>query len=450
MPTTRLTKRTIDAVSPGDQPVVLYDTELKGFGIRIAPGGARSWFVEYRPGAGGRAVAKRRMVLGSASALTPDEARKAARAALASVRLGQDPAAARNRARDMPTFSAFVERYLAEEAAIKLKPRTAANYHIYLRKHAAPVLGSLKLDVITTAEVARLHRKIGREHPMTDNRVDEFIGSVYRYAATCGLVPRGTNPAAGVTAFRKKRRERFLSAEELQRLGEALREAETVGIPWTVDETKPTAKHLARAENRHTILSAHTVAAIRLLLFTGCRLREILHLRWSEIDFDRGLLQLPDSKTGARAVVLNAPALAVLDGLPRIGPYVIMGDDPERPRADLNRPWRAVARRARLDGVRLHDLRHSFASYGASDGLGLPIIGKLLGHAQASTTQRYAHLDADPLRRASDLETGRSAAVLEGNGKTWSCDVHGRFPGEWLNRALLGHLGRYLSSASIH
>ena len=112
MPTTRLTKRTIDAVSPGDRPVVLYDTELKGFGIRIAPGGARSWFVEYRPGAGGRAVAKRRMVLGSASALTPDEARKAARAALASVRLGNDPAAARNRARDMPTFSAFGERYL--------------------------------------------------------------------------------------------------------------------------------------------------------------------------------------------------------------------------------------------------------------------------------------------------------------------------------------------------
>jgi integrase len=317
----------------------------------------------------------------------------------------------------MPTFSAFGERYLAEEAAVKLKPRTAANYRIYLRKHAAPVLGSLKLDVITTAEVARLHRKIGRERPMTANRVVEFIGSVYRYAVTCGLVPRGTNPAKGVQAFREKRRERFLSAEELQRLGEALREAETVGIPWTVNETKPTAKHLAKAENRQTILSPHAVAAIRLLLFTGCRLREILHLRWSEVDFDRGLLQLPDSKTGARAVVLNAPALAVLGGLPRTGPYVIMGDDPERPRADLNRPWRAVAHRARLNDVRLHDLRHSFASYGAGGGLGLPIIGKLLGHNQASTTQRYAHLDADPLRRASDLIAGRIAAALEGNGK---------------------------------
>jgi integrase len=125
------------------------------------------------------------------------------------------------------------------------------------------------------------------------------------------------------------------------------------------------------------------------------------------------LLFLADSKTGKKTVILNAPALAVLAGLDRLGPYVVQGDDPGKPRADLKRPWEVVAKRAGLDGVRLHDLRHTFASFGAGGGLGLPVIGKLLGHTQASTTQRYAHLDADPLRRASEAIGGRIAAALD-------------------------------------
>jgi integrase len=125
-------------------------------------------------------------------------------------------------------------------------------------------------------------------------------------------------------------------------------------------------------------------------------------------------LFLADSKTGRKTVILNAPSLAVLAGLDRLDPYVVPGDDPDKPRADLKRPWQAVAKRAGLDGVRLHDLRHTYASFGAGGGLSLPIIGKLLGHTQASTTQRYAHLDADPLRRASETIGGQIAAALEG------------------------------------
>jgi integrase len=125
-------------------------------------------------------------------------------------------------------------------------------------------------------------------------------------------------------------------------------------------------------------------------------------------------LFLPDSKTGRKTVVLNAPALAVLAELDRIGAYVVPGDDPEEPRADLKRPWQTIAKRAGLDGVRLHDLRHTYASFGAGGGLGLPIIGKLLGHTQASTTQRYAHLDNDPLRRATESIGSRIAAALDG------------------------------------
>jgi integrase len=142
-------------------------------------------------------------------------------------------------------------------------------------------------------------------------------------------------------------------------------------------------------------------------------LREILHLKWAEIDFERGLLFLGDSKTGKKSVVLNAPALAVLQDLPRRSAYVIPGDSPDTPRADLKRVWSAVTARADLAGVRIHDLRHTFASYGAGGGLGLPIVGKLLGHTQASTTQRYAHLDADPLRRAADTIGATIAAAMD-------------------------------------
>jgi integrase len=179
-------------------------------------------------------------------------------------------------------------------------------------------------------------------------------------------------------------------------------------------EEKPKSKNLPKAKNLFTKIGPFAAAAIQLLLFTGCRLREILHLKWEQVDLERGLLFLPDSKTGRKTIILNAPALAVLTKLERVGSYVIPGDDLEKPRADLKRPWEAVSKRAGLYGVRLHDLRHTYASFGAGGGLGLPIIGKLLGHTQASTTQRYAHLDNDPLRRASEQIGGTIAAALEG------------------------------------
>ncbi len=231
------------------------------------------------------------------------------------------------------------------------------------------------------------------------------MGSLFRYAVTCGLLPQDHNPTRGIRKFRENRRERFLSTDELELLGAAIREAETVGIPWELDVTKPTAKH-SPTNHRRTKIAPQAAAAPRLLIFTGARLREILHLRWEEIDWDRSLLFLPDSKTGQKTIVLNAPALAVLSALPHVGKYVIAGEkagtEHEKPRADLQRPWAMISARAGFSGVRIHDLRHTHASIGASAGLGLAIIGKLLGHAHPSTTNRYAHLDNDPLRRASE------------------------------------------------
>ncbi|MHC2283296.1 integrase [Bradyrhizobium diazoefficiens] len=255
-----------------------------------------------------------------------------------------------------------------------------------------------------------------RRHSRANRRCSlqrECISSIFRYAATCNIVPVGHNPTKGIRAFRENRRERFLSSEELGRLGEAIREAETVGTPYEIDGSKPSAKHAPKPENRRIQIDVYTAAAFRLLILTGARLREILHLKWDYVDFQRGLLLLPDSKTGRKAIVLNAPALALLQKIERAGQYVIASSDPDRPKADLNRPWRTISKRADLAGV----LRHTHASVGAAAGLSLPIIGKLLGHTQASTTQRYAHLASDPLKEASQ-KIGLSLSAQMGDTPT--------------------------------
>jgi integrase len=371
-----------------------------------------SYVVVYRAGSG-RGAPVRRYTIANVGKTAPEAARRRAKAILGAVAHGHDPAGEKATERGTLTVSGLADRFMAEHVEQKRKPGTAVFYRHLLDKVIRPELGATKADKLTRAQVAKLHGSL-RATPFQANRVLAVIGSMYAFAGRSGIVPEGTNPSRRIDKFKEHRRERFLTGEELERLGSSIRAAETKGIPWDVNEATPKAKHLPKARNRFTKIGPFASAAIRLLLFTGCRLREILHLKWEQVDLERGLLFLADSKTGRKTVILNAPALAVLSGLDRIGSYVVPGDDPDKPRADLKRPWEAVAKRAGLDGVRLHDLRHTYASFGAGGGLGLPIIGKLLGHTQASTTQRYAHLDADPLRRASEAIGGRIAAALDG------------------------------------
>jgi integrase len=204
-----------------------------------------------------------------------------------------------------------------------------------------------------------------------------------------------------VQRFKEPSRERYLSSDEIRRLGEVLRQAESSGLPWEIKAAGASVKHVAKT-NRAEVYPPHVTGAVRLLLLTGCRLREILDLRWQDVDLDRGFLWLPDSKTGKRAVLLSAAATEVLTTIPRLGTYVVPGASPEMPRHDLKKPWSHIRRLANLDDVRLHDLRHTHASIGAGAGLGLPIVGGLLGHKSTQTTQRYAHLADDPLRRAAE------------------------------------------------
>jgi integrase len=408
----RITKRTVDALQSNCSEFTVWDDSVSGFGVRVRPTGAKSYVVVYRAGAG-RGSPVRRYTIAAVGKITPDLARARAKAVLGAVVHGHDPARQRTAERGTPTVAELADQFMTDHVRAKRKAGTAEFYQDILHRIVKPAVGTTKADKLTRLQIGKLHSSLS-ETPFQANRVLAVVGSMYAFAGRAGIVPEGTNPARGIDKFKESRRERFLTGGELERLGGAIREAETIGIPWRVDDTKPTTKHVPKGA-RVTKISPYAAAALRLLLFTGCRLREILHLRWQHVDMERGCLFLPDSKSGRKTVILNAPALAVLNTLERVGSYVVPGDDPEQPRHDLKRPWDAVTKRAGLVGVRLHDLRHTYASFGAGGGLGLPIIGRLLGHAQAATTARYAHLDNDPLRCASEAIAGRIAAALEGN-----------------------------------
>jgi integrase len=414
MPVMRLTKRSVDNLNDRERPYVVYDDTLKGFGVRVMPSGLKSWIAEYRPGAGGRTASKRRMVLGKTTDLSADKARKLAGHMLAAVRLGGDPAKLRHEERKADKLEELIERYLSEYVDAKLKPGTAQLYRYLLHGIVVPKLGSRKARDVTRVDVERLHLAEKDRRPVIANRAVAALSGCYSWAIERGIVPQGVNPAAGVRKFREQARERYLTAEEMERLGAAIREAETVGIPWNIDEAKPTIKHLPKSSKRCTVISPHVATAIRLLLLTGARKGEILNLLWEQVDLRRGLLLLDDSKSGAKAIVLSGAAVVLLQKLPRLGRYVIAGQSEDRPRCDLKRPWKLISRRSGLEGVRIHDLRHSFASIGAGSGMGLLVLGRLLGHKQASTTQRYAHLDNDPLRRAATDIADVIAQAMEG------------------------------------
>ncbi len=385
----KITKRSVDALKLADGgEAVLWDSELKGFGVRVQRGGGKSYVLHYRAGTG-RGAPLRKLTIGRhGSPWTPETARREAKRLLGMVENGADPAADRIARQEAPTMAELAERFLAEHAEAKRKASTAAEYRRLLDKIILPALGKRKAADVTRADIAKLHHA-NRAAPYQANRVLAVLSKMFNLAERWGLRADGSNPCRHVEKFGERKRERMLSPAELARLGDAL--AAHHGSPYTV-------------------------AAVKLLVFTGARLGEVLGLRWERIDFERAEARLPDSKSGAKTLHLPPPALAVLAELPRLdgNPHVIAGAKEGAAMVNLEKPWRAIRKPAGLDDVRLHDLRHAFASVAASSGMGLPIIGKMLGHTQAATTARYAHLASDPVKAAAAAVAGKIAAAMGG------------------------------------
>jgi hypothetical protein len=294
----RITKRLVDNLKSTAEDRFVWDNTLIGFGVRVQPTGAKSYVVKYRAGSG-RGAPTRRVTLGRVGTLTPDEGRALARKTLAAVAHGSDPAAVKAAERRASTLRELAEIFLADHVEAKRKPSTAAHYRSLLEKVVLPELGSRKAEQVTTSDLAKLHAKM-RDRPYQANRMLEVVGSLYSFANKRKILALASNPARAIEQYPEKGRERYLTADELSRLGDTVREAETAGLPYEIDEAKPTAKHAPKEARRRTKIGPHAAAAVRLLIFTGARLREILRLKWEHVDLERGLLSCPTARPARR------------------------------------------------------------------------------------------------------------------------------------------------------
>jgi integrase len=352
-----------------------WDTELKGFALRVYPSGQKSFVITYR--AKGR---QRFYTFGRYGRLAPDKARDKAKALLGRVSEGEDPAMERLGQRRAATMADLGERFLAEHAAKKMKASSYYQADRHWRDFILPKLGRRKVPDITRTDIAELHSEMSGT-PTQANYTRSLLNTAFNLAEVWGWRDEGTNPCRHVKRFKLDSRERFLSEDELGRLADAL---------VKLEEEYPR--------------SARAAAVIRLLVLTGCRRGEILALRWDEVDAEKRCLRLSDSKTGPKQVYLNTAALEVLAGIERAegNPFVFPGLKPGTHLSRVDEPWSWIRTEAKLKKVRLHDLRHTYASYGVGSGLNLPVVGKLLGHSKSATTDRYAHLADDPVRQAAE------------------------------------------------
>lgn len=422
MATGRISKSRVEALhAVGAKPAFLWDNELRGFGIKVTPAGRKVYLVQYR--LGGRGGRAQRLTLGTHGTITPDQARQKAKQVLGRIADGVDVAAEKRTQKQIDRSAPTIEELAADFIDIlvkaKRKPSTRAEYERLLDKLVLPMLGRKLVRDVTHGDVERWHLGL-KATPTQGNRALAVLSTLFSWAIRGGYRADRQNPCAGIEKFKEEPRKRYLSERELAALGAALREAETIGIDWDVDETIPTAKHLPKKiENRRTKIDPFAAAAIRLFVLTGARLGEILTLKWEYLDLDAGVLRLPDSKTGAKILTLNAPALAVLANLPRTvdTPYVVPGERPGTHRTNIKRPWSMVRRLAGLQDVHIHDLRHTTASVAVASNVSLALIGGLLGHKSQQTTQRYAHLSDDPLRDAAEKVGARIQRAMEQPGE---------------------------------
>jgi site-specific recombinase XerD len=401
----RLTKRLVEATIPEAHDLYLWDSEVVGFGLKVTPAGAKSFVLQYR--FEGRS---RRFAIGRVgSPWSVETARDRARVLLGELAGGEDPQARKAEARRSFTVAGLCELFLAE-GMVTRKAASIASAESSYRNHVKPLLGARRLSLLCRADIERLLAEVAagatrRSYKGAKPHAGRVKVAGGKGAATSAVVMlsgalsfgvrRGlcdANPALGVRKFPSRKLERYLTPAELARLGEVLDAATALGVE-----------------------DPYRIAAIRLLLLTGCRKGEVLTLKRAFVDRHHRCLRLPDSKTGQKSVHVGQAVLDLIATLPEIpgNPYLLPGRGGAGHVGDIQSTWETIRKAAGLEDVRLHDLRHSYASVGAVGGDSLMVIGALLGHRTAQSTERYAHLGDDPVRRAAERISGEIARLME-------------------------------------
>ncbi|WP_114010884.1 site-specific integrase [Cohaesibacter intestini] len=402
----RLSKRFVDAARASEKVQFFWDENLKGFGLKVSPSGLKTYVVQYR-GEGGRRGRVRRLSIGRhGSPWTPDQARSEARRLLGEVAHGEDPMAARQAKRKDLTIAELCDLYLEEGVSTK-KAATVATDKGRIERHIKPIIGEVLVSDAKSSHVRSLLKKVAEGSlpkdglgPVADrlggkgtaSRTIGLLGGIFSFAIELGY--RSDNPVHGVKRFPDRKNQRFLTHEELGRLLALLGERESQGA------------------------NPKAAMIIRLLALTGARRGEIEQLKWSEVSLAESTLHLEDSKTGQKSVPISATVAELLKQAEqfreRRNPYVFPSERGDGFYVGTTKVWRDLRKEFGDEKLRIHDLRHSFASLAVASGASLPMIGALLGHRDSATTQRYAHLKADPLRSIAD----QIGADLLGDGES--------------------------------
>lgn len=373
MPT--LTKTVVDRLEPRNVEFILWDSKLSGFGVKVTPKGRKVYLLKYRTQDG----RQRKPAIGVHGQVTCEQAREMAFEWLGQRAKGHDPSQARKSQRQSPTVSELCDRYMDEHSKVHKKAKSTALEKFYIRKYVKPLLGSLKAVSITKADIAKFHIVL-KSTPIQANRILQTLSKMFNLAETWGLRPSYSNPVKGIQKFKEEKRERFLTQEEIHRLQEVLDKLEK-------NETE----------------SIYFLNLIRLLMLTGARLSEIQYAKWEWIDWKSGMLNLPDSKTGKKTIYLSPAAVHVLKHTPKAedNPFIIVGQIKGQALNAPQRPWQRVRKLAGLNDLRIHDLRHTFASICVGQGLSLQMVAKLLGHSDTRMSERYAHLAKTSVQEAA-------------------------------------------------
>ena len=391
---TKITKRSVEAlVSAGGKPTFLWDDALAGFAAKALPSGTKRYLVKYRTRGGGRSAPQHWVTLGTHGQITPDQARSMAQQVLAAVARGDDPQSEKLKRRTSPTVRELWERFEREYLPLK-KPQTQYDYRNIWSKQLDARFAKLKVDAVTRGDVDIFHKSMASK-PFRANRALALLARLMSLAEIWEWRDQGTSPCKSISRFPENPRNRFLSYAEIGNLAQAMDEL--------------------LKEHAIDHAAAH---AIELLLATGARVSEILGAQWSWLDRAKSVLNLPDSKTGAKPIYLSEAALSILDRQATISQtelFVFPSRVAGQAYGGIRKPWSKICERAGLTGVRLHDLRHTAASIAVGQGASLAVIGKLLGHSQTQTTQRYAHVDFDPALKAANEIGSVIAAAFKRN-----------------------------------